>query len=143
MILQILQSLFSNLACQYNLHLRSNVCCVSYQLLRRSWYTDFDYSVFCFPNLEIDFMVVLIGRQRTITAPRHMIPPIVYPGVCVCLVTWSRLLYIQGSVFVWSRDPAYCISTGLCLPSSLICFSSRSFEIDHYSFLSHYIMNTL
>jgi hypothetical protein len=74
------------------------VCCVSYQSLSRSWHTDFDYRLFCLPDLETGAMVGVSGRQGMLTPPRHLIPPMVSRGPC--WPTFSDLYFLQD---LWGR----------------------------------------
>jgi hypothetical protein len=68
---------------------RSNtVWYVSYQSLSRSWHTDFDYGAYRLPDLEIGLTAGVTGRQWMLTPPRHLIPRLVYPVACICLILW-------------------------------------------------------
>jgi hypothetical protein len=45
------------------------------------------------PNVHFRMICILyslqIGRQGMLTPPRHLIPPLVFPGVCVCRDAYS------------------------------------------------------
>jgi hypothetical protein len=75
---------------------------VSYQSLSRLWYNDLNYSSNCFLELESGLTAGVTGQQGTLIHPRHLIPPLVYPEVCVFLglLTPPRhVWYILESVF--------------------------------------------
>jgi hypothetical protein len=64
------------------------VWCVSYQSLSCSWHTDLDYGSYRLPDLEIQITAAVTVSQGILTPPRHLIPPLVYPGVRVCPILW-------------------------------------------------------
>jgi hypothetical protein len=67
-------------------HLRSiAVWCVSYLLL--FWRTNFDCRLLHLPDLEIGPTEVVTGWQGMLPH-RHLIPPLVYPRVCVIPLFW-------------------------------------------------------
>jgi hypothetical protein len=39
--------------------------------------------------LEIELTAGVIGQQGMLDPPRHLTPPLVYPGVCVCRDAYS------------------------------------------------------
>ena len=45
-------------------------------IVKPFFYTDFDYGLLRLPDVD--------SQQGMLTLPRHLIPPLVYPGVCVC-----------------------------------------------------------
>jgi hypothetical protein len=49
------------------------------------------------PDLEIGFTANVIGQQRMLTPPRHLIPPLVFPGIHVC-----PILYFTRDLWDWS-----------------------------------------
>jgi hypothetical protein len=66
-----------------------------------SWSYDYIFGI----SRNPDSLVTCISKSPCLSD--HKISSLVYSGVCVCLVTWSHLWYIQRSMFVWSPDPTY------------------------------------
>jgi hypothetical protein len=52
----------------------SRACCVSFQLLRRFWYTHSNNRLFCFPNQTIRLSAFVNGWQGMFTPPWHQWP---------------------------------------------------------------------
>jgi hypothetical protein len=44
--------------------------------------------MFRLPDLEIKFNAGVFGGQGMLTPPRHLIPPLVYPGIRVSPILW-------------------------------------------------------
>jgi hypothetical protein len=57
-----------------------------YQPLSRSSYTDLDYGSYCLSELELGLTARVTGQQGMFTPPMHLIPPLAYPEVRVCLI---------------------------------------------------------
>jgi hypothetical protein len=85
---------------------------VSYQSLSRSWYIDLDYGSDRLPDLELGLTAGVTGRQVMLTPPRHLIPPLVFPGVHVnVIVTVGHSMYLTNFMFTW---PGTLILTADC-----------------------------
>ena len=55
---------------------------------------DFDYGLFRLPDLGYWLTVSVTGQQWMLTLPTHLISPLVYPRVRVCLALIFFLLLI-------------------------------------------------
>jgi hypothetical protein len=71
-------------------------------MLSRFWHTDLDYGSYSLPDLEIELKAGKTGRQGMLTPSRHLIPPLVNPGVHVCSIPWSVFpTGLMGLLTVW------------------------------------------
>jgi hypothetical protein len=61
-------------------------CCLMcfITFVRPFWHSDFDYGLLHLPDLKIGLTAGVTGRHGMLTLPRHLIPPLVCPGVRVC-----------------------------------------------------------
>jgi hypothetical protein len=67
---------------------------VSYQSLSRSWHIDLDYGSYLLCNMEIGLRAGVTGQQGMLTPLRHLIPPLVFPVVCVSLILTGLFHYL-------------------------------------------------
>jgi hypothetical protein len=81
---------------------------VSHQSLSRSWYTDLDYGSYRLPGLELGFTACVTGQQGMLTSPRHLILPLVIPGVRVSLIlTVDYSAYLIRTVILTADFSVY------------------------------------
>jgi hypothetical protein len=60
---------------------------------------EFGYGLLRLPGLDIELTVSVTGRQRILTPPRHLTPPVLYPAGCaqfsdLCIVQYFSSLYM-------------------------------------------------
>ena len=63
-------------------------------------YHDFDYGLIRLHDLDNWLMRGVPGQKRMLTPPMHMIPPVVYPGVCICHALTFAFFFITKVITV-------------------------------------------
>jgi hypothetical protein len=81
----------NDLVCKYSLSRGQILFDGSYQSLSCSWHTDFNWGLLSSLDLKTELTPNGTGQQEMLTPPWHLIPPLVYPEVPVCLTGCSPL----------------------------------------------------
>jgi hypothetical protein len=110
--------------------------CFSYQSLSR--YTDLDYDSYRLLEMEFWLTADMTGRQGMCTPSRHLIPPLVYPGVGGDHVTGRQGMCTLSRHLI----PRLVYPEVRVCPISLICIPCWSYQMT-VRYLFHFIQTLI